>query len=205
MSNLKTGDLGYVKLDDKWFKAMIVVRRGTTLGVRLAPKLHSRLIHVEEFIPENKHSDLAGENVKKAGVLARILSGTNHKWDYWRTVFRSKERFKISSSEEVKLRTGTVGWVKTPSHGIFSKWRRSVVKEASKETITVCCGPSLNILTISRDEFLVERVIERELRKWGFIDRLRLIVALRAMDISYRTVTKVSVISENHPHEGLRA
>jgi len=185
---LKSGTLGYAKLNGNWFKSVVVAQERTKLGIRFEPHLHARLIHFEEFVSEDKYEAIVSKNHTEMPAILKIWEGMNIKLDYWKRVLQFKTIGKVPTSQNVKLRTGTVGWAKicmTGTKFFGSKWRRCMVLKQEGDGLTICCSPELSVTTLKKDKFLIERIIEKGLHGLRFIDKLRLKKELRALNVPY--------------------
>ena len=207
---LKPGTLGYAKLNGNWFKSVVVGQERTKLGIRFEPDLHARIIHAEEFVFKDKFEsidshDHTGEpnSYTEMPAIRKIWQGMSSKLDYWKRVLKFRHIAKVATTQPVKLRTGTVGWAKIQAASTKvsgRKWRRCMVLEPKGEKLTICCSPDLSVTTLPREDFFIERIIEKGLHKQSFIDKLLLKKELRALDVPYR-VNEMATFTRRMPVE----
>lgn len=205
---VKPGSLGYAKLNGHWFKSVVVGQEGTKLGIRFAPDLHARIIHAEEFVLKDKFESLESHNYTgeshshtEMAAIRKIWQGMSRKVDYWKQVLKFRHIAKAATTQPVKLRTGTVGWAKIQTAGVKvsgRKWRRCMVLEPKGEKLTICCSPDLYVTTLPREDFFIERIIEKGLHRQSFRDKLLLKKELRALNVPYRVNEMVTFTRSMH-------
>ncbi len=191
----KPGTIGFIKQNGVWTKAVVVTGSRSKLGIRTEPHLYEKIIHFDDFLKKDKVK-LLSANDGAVSHQANLLDNTKRHLDYWRRVFRFKGNSKIAASPEANLRTGTVGWakVKTGKNGQGRrKWQRCMVLNILEDDLEVCFTPKLEIATIAKPAFMVERSIEHGLKELGTLARLRLKIVLRAARISYKVNQRVQV------------
>ena len=152
---IKSGTIGYVKLNTKWFKCIVLGQVGVTLAVRVAPQLYGRLVHGEQFISENKFNSLGYTGSHKFSWRHRIWNAIECKIEYF------KYKFSLKDQKKLELRgivfAGTIGWAKIYSSGLIffkKRWRRCLVLKQEKSKLTLCCSPNLSIVRVYQEDFL---------------------------------------------------
>ena len=161
---IKSGTVGYVRLKTKWFKCIVLGQVGVTLGVRVAPQLYGRLVHIEQFISEKKFNSLGYTGSHKFSWRHKIWNAIECKIEYFKYKLSPKNRIKLELGGIVLA--GTIGWAKIyVSAAIFSRkrWRRCLVLKHENSKLTLCCSPNLSIVTVYQEDFLAVEV-ESKLR-----------------------------------------
>lgn len=152
---IKSGTVGYVKLNTKWFKCIVLGQAGITLAVRVAPQLHGRLVHIEQFQPENKFNSLGYTSSDKLSWRHRIWNAIECKIECFKYRLNPKDRKKLDIQGIVFA--GTIGWAKIYSSGLIffrKRWRRCLVLKHENSKLTLCCSPNLSIVRIYQEDFL---------------------------------------------------
>ena len=152
---IKSGTVGYVKLNTKWFKCIVLGQLGVTLGVRTAPQLYGRLVHIEQFLPEIKFNCLGYTSSDKLLWRHRIWNAIECKIEYFKYKLRPKGRKKLELAGIVFA--GTIGWAKIYSSGLIffrKRWRRCLVLKHENSKLTLCCSPNLSIVRVYQEDFL---------------------------------------------------
>ena len=152
---IKSGTVGYVKLNTKWFKCIVLRQVGVTLGIRVAPQLYGRLVHNEQFLPENKFNSLGYTSSNKLSWRHRIWNTIEYKIEYFKYKISSKDRKKLELGGIVF--EGMIGWAKIYSSGLIffrKRWRRCLVLKHENSNLTLCCSPNLSIVTVCQEDFL---------------------------------------------------
>ncbi len=152
---IKSGTVGYVKVNTRWFKCIVLGQVGITLGVRVAPQLHGRLVHIEQFLSENKFNSLGYTSSHKLSWRQRIWNAIECKIEY------SKYKLSLKGRKTLELGgivfAGTIGWAKIYSNGLIlfrKKWRRCLVLKHENSKLTLCCSPNLSIVRVYQEDFL---------------------------------------------------
>ena len=156
---IKSGTVGYVKLNAKWFKCIVLGQVGVTLGVRVAPQLYGRSVHIEQFISENKFNSLGYTSCHKFSWRHRIWNAIECKIEYFKYKLSRKDRKKLELGGIVFA--GTIGWAKIYSSGLIffrKRWRRCLVLKHKNSKLTLCCSPNLSIVSVYHEDFLAVEV-----------------------------------------------
>ena len=152
---IKSGTVGYVKLNTKWFKCIVLGQVGVTLGIRVAPQLHGRLVHNEQFLAEYEFSSLGYTSSNKLSWRHRVWNAIDCKIEYVKYKLGPKDH-KIVELRGIVF-AGTIGWAKIYSSGLIffrKRWRRCLVLKHENCKLTLCCSPNLSIVKIYQEDFL---------------------------------------------------
>ena len=152
---IKSGTIGYVKLNTKWFKCIVLGQVGVTLAVRVAPQLYGQLVHGEQFISENKFNSLGYTGSHRFSWRHRIWNAIECKIEYckYKLSLKGRKRFEL----EGIVFAGTIGWAKIYSRGLIffrKRWRRCLVLKHENSKLTLCCSPNLSIVRVYHEDFL---------------------------------------------------
>ena len=159
---IKSDTVGYVKLNTKWFKCIVLGQVGVTLGVRIAPQLYGRLVHIEQFLPENKFNCLGYTSSHKFSWRHRIWNAIECKIECFKYKLKRKDRKNLEPGGIVFA--GTIGWAKIYSSGLIffkKRWRRCLVLKHENSKLTLCCSPNLSIVRVYQENFLAVDVASK--------------------------------------------
>lgn len=155
---LKPGTIGFAKLDTDWLKCVVQGQAGATLAVRIAPLFDEKLIHREQFLPENKFRALGFTSQYKFPLRHNIRHKIEYKMDTFKRKLSQRRGRNQLQSERIHF-TGSIGWAKICSKGRFfwrKRWQRCLVLDQEHTNLTLCCSPTLSIAKVHINDFLMD-------------------------------------------------
>ena len=93
---IKPGTFGYIKENGQWVKAVVIAQDVTVLGIRVAPDLSSRVVHIDNFVSNDNYNYFKNHTNYSKNIFKQIKA----KFEYWKQIMYSPKLVKAKDTKE---------------------------------------------------------------------------------------------------------